>query len=68
MQISILSEKMKALKNFIFHGCKEKRMMFFLGGFFPNIHGKIFFRKGFFAKLQNVILQRPLAVQMKSSE
>lgn len=36
--------------------------------FSPNIHGKIVFRKGFFAKLQNVILQRPLAVQMKSSD
>lgn len=45
---------------------KEKDV--FLGMFFPNIHGKNFFRKGFFAKLQNVILQRPLAVQMKSSE
>lgn len=62
MQISIISEEMKALKIFIFHGCKEKRRMFSWDYFSPNVDGKILFRKGFFAKLQNMILQRPLAV------
>lgn len=34
MQISILSEKKKALKNFIFYGCKEKRGNVLLDFFF----------------------------------
>lgn len=46
MQIYILSEKMKALKNFIFPGFKEGRKKFF---FFSNIHGRIFFSGRFLA-------------------
>lgn len=46
MQIYILSEKMKALKNFIFLRLKEGRRMLF---FFSNIHGRIFFSGRFFA-------------------
>lgn len=68
MQISILSEKKKALKNFIFYGCKEKRGNVLLDFFFLIFMAKFSLGRDFFTKFKNVILQRPLAVQMKSSD